>query len=204
MSITNYTELQASVAGWLNRNDLTAYIPDFIRLGEQRLFFGGSDPLPSPPVRIPAMQAQDTGTITSGAIAFPTRFIEPIRVAASSGSVTWSLRYISPEQFSDVSNTSALPSVYTYLENEIKVAGTGSATYVLDYYQTFELLETTSTNWLLTNAPGTYLYAALIEAAPFLGDDNRVSTWHTMLKSSIQSVNNSTRRQGSGLAMRVA
>jgi len=37
MSITNYTELKAGVADWLNREDLTAQIPDFITFAEARL-----------------------------------------------------------------------------------------------------------------------------------------------------------------------
>jgi len=37
MSYTNYTELQASVAGYLGRSDLTTEIPDFIRFAELRL-----------------------------------------------------------------------------------------------------------------------------------------------------------------------
>ena len=37
MSITNYSELQAASADWLNRSDLTAAIPDFISLVDARL-----------------------------------------------------------------------------------------------------------------------------------------------------------------------
>ena len=37
MALTNYTELKASVADYLNRSDLTAAIPDFISLTEAKL-----------------------------------------------------------------------------------------------------------------------------------------------------------------------
>ena len=37
MALSNYTELQASVADFLNRSDLTAVIPDFITLCEADL-----------------------------------------------------------------------------------------------------------------------------------------------------------------------
>ena len=34
MAITTYSELKSSVADWLNRDDLTSVIPDFIALSE--------------------------------------------------------------------------------------------------------------------------------------------------------------------------
>jgi CBS-domain-containing membrane protein len=37
MSLTNYTDLQTTIASYLARSDLTAMIPDFIRLAETRL-----------------------------------------------------------------------------------------------------------------------------------------------------------------------
>lgn len=205
MAIDNYGTLKTSVASWLNRSDLTATIPDLIRLGEQRINYGSDAPYPSQPLRIPAMQTQATGTITSSTIAFPTRFLEPIRIAASSGGSSWSLRYITPERYSEHSNTASEPTVYTYLNNSIMTSGTASASYTLDYYQAFAgLTADADTNWLLTNAPGVYLYAALVESAPFLGDATMVNTWLSLFKSSIAAVNRSTKYQAGGsLATRV-
>ena len=37
MAITTYDELKASIASWLNRDDLTAVIPDFIALAESSI-----------------------------------------------------------------------------------------------------------------------------------------------------------------------
>ena len=37
MALSDYTELQSSIAGWLIRNDLGTVIPDFIRLAEIRI-----------------------------------------------------------------------------------------------------------------------------------------------------------------------
>lgn len=199
MSLQTYVDLKSAAALWLNRADLTAYIPDFIRLAEQRINYGGSDPFHSVPLRIPAMQAQATGTITSGAISFPTRFLEPIRIAGSSGGVTWSLGYISPDGYSEKSASSGLPTVYTVLNNTIQTAGTGAASYVLDYYQAFSSLTVdTDTNWLLENAPGVYLYGALIESAPFLGDSPLLTQWHAMFTSAIAAVNRATKYQAAG------
>jgi hypothetical protein len=205
MSLATYGDLKTAVATWLNRSDLTAYVPDLIRLGEQRMFYGGEAPLMTPPLRIPAMQAQETGTITASSIAFPTRFLEPIRLVASSGGESWALQYAAPERFTETANSAAVPSSYTYLANAIKVAGTGAASYTLDYYQAFASLSADAdTNWVLTNAPGIYLYASLIEAGPFLKDDGILQRWAGMLSTSIAAVNRATRMQGGGaLAVRL-
>ena len=37
MSITTYAELKTAIASWLNRDDLTSVIPDFIALTEAAL-----------------------------------------------------------------------------------------------------------------------------------------------------------------------
>lgn len=199
MSISDYGQLKTSVAVWLNRADLASYIPDFISLAEQRIFYGAEAPLMSAPLRIPAMQVQATGTISNATLAFPTRFVEPIRVAISTGGNSYSLTYITPERFSEAANSSGIPSAYTYLNNSIQFAGSGSASYVLDYYAAFASLSADAdTNWILANAPGIYLYASLIEAAPFLGDMPVLNTWLSMLTSSIASVNRSTKYQGGG------
>jgi hypothetical protein len=199
MSITTFSELKTAVGSWLNKTNLTASVPDFVRLAEQRIYYGAEAPFPSAPLRIPAMQARETGTISSNTIDFPTRFVEPIRVAVSSGGNTQSLTYTPPERFSGASNSSSPPSCYTYLNNSIQTAGSGASSYTLDYYQSFELLsEDADTNWLLTNAPAVYLYGALLESAPFLYDDNRLQTWHAMYKAAITAVNRTANRQGGG------
>ena len=205
MAIDTYGNLKTAVANYLNRSDLTSYIPDFITLALQRLNYGAETPFPSQPLRIPAMQEQDTGTIANGSIAFPTGFLEPIRVAVSSNGATWSLLYTPPERFSEVSNSTDLPVEYTYLDNAIKVPGSASS-YTLDYYKAFTAFSADAdTNWLLANAPGVMLYASLLEASPFLGSDDRIPGWHGMLKSSIAGLNRSTHRKAGGsLQVKVA
>lgn len=199
MAINTYGTLKTAVATWLNRADLSGYIPDLIALAEQRINYGSDGQYLSQPLRVPAMQARATGTITSGAISYPTRFLEPIRLVATSGTTSWPLDYVAPPAFTTAANSSGTPSVYTLLNNEIQTAGTGSFAYTLDYYQAFAALSSDAdTNWLLTNAQGIYLYATLIEAAPFLGDSQTMQTWLTMLNSSIAAVNRSTKYQGGG------
>ena len=205
MSIATYGDLKTAVGTWLNRADLTSYIPDFIRLGEQRIFYGGDNPHLTEPLRIPAMMARDTGTITSGAIPFPTGFLESIRIGANSGSEYWPLDYLSPQRFSEYINSAGIPTVYTIMNNQIETAGTGAADYIHDYYQAFDTLTADAdTNWVLTNAPGIYLYAALIESSPFLVDMTMFNGWLAMYKSQVASLNHTVKRYAGGsLAARV-
>jgi hypothetical protein len=199
MSISNYANLKMAVATWLNRADLDSYIPDFIRLGEQRIFYGGSEAMPSLPLRVPAMQARATGQIANNEIAFPERFLEPIRIAGSSGGFNWSLHYASPDSFAEQSSSAGLPTIYTLLNNSIQTAGSGAANYTMDYYQALASLTADSdTNWVLQNAPGVYLYAALIESAPFIGDSALVTQWHSMFSSAVNSINRATKYHAAG------
>jgi hypothetical protein len=206
MSITTYGELKTAVGSWLNRSDLTSYVADFVRLAEQRIYFGSDGTFQSQPLRVPAMEAQTTGTVTGGSsISFPTRYLEAIRFQVSNGSTSWSLDYITPVQYARESNNTGYPSYYTYLNNTIVVDGDSSVSYTLDYYQSLDLFTTDSdTNWILTNAPGIYLYASLLEAEPFLRDDNRLQIWHGMLRSAASALNRSTNKQVGPLAVRAA
>ena len=71
------------------------------------------------------------------------------------------------------------------------------------YYKTFDALTALApTNWVITNAPDVYLYGTLLEAEPFLMNDQRVQLWATALTQSIttlQEQDNKDRHSGSAL-----
>ena len=72
MSLATYAELKSSVANWLNRTDLTAEIPDFIKLAENRI---------AHEVRLPTIEKTASMTPNAqGAIAIPADFLELIDV----------------------------------------------------------------------------------------------------------------------------
>ena len=57
-------------------------------------------------------------------------------------------------------------------------------------YQLLPLLdETTQTNWLTDYAPQVLLYASLLEATPFLKNDERIAVWQSMYDRSAQALN---------------
>jgi hypothetical protein len=192
MAMDTYGGLKTTVASYLNRSDLTSYIPDFVRLAERRISYGSDQPYPSVPLRVPAMQARSTGSST-GSISFPTRYIEPIRLMGSSGQRYWGIDYVPPNVFTEYAGNTGEPVVYTILNNAIETAG--SSDYTLDYWQSFAALSADAdTNWCLANAPDVYLFSALLESAPFIADIQMIQGWHGMYKSIVSSLNRVTTR----------
>lgn len=49
------------------------------------------------------------------------------------------------------------------------------------------------TNWLLEQAPDAYLYGALMEAAPYMREDERIAVWSAGLAAAIQQLNDLSR-----------
>lgn len=57
------------------------------------------------------------------------------------------------------------------------------------YYQQPPLLDDVNqTNWLTNYAPTTLLYRALLEATPFLKNDDRIGVWQGMYQESLQNL----------------
>ena len=203
MSYTNYTELQASVAGYLGRSDLTTQIPDFIRFAEIRL---GRE------LRTRLMLNSATApTIANDAkVALPTDFLE-IRDLFIQGNPRRPLSYMSPSAFSREAKADVigLPVFYTLLASEFQFAPVPDAIYTLEvlYYAKPTFLSTANTsNVFLANYPDALLYGSLIEAEPYLINDARSQLWSTLYDRAIKNIteaNESSEFAGVPLQMKV-
>lgn len=85
------------------------------------------------------------------------------------------------------------PEFYAdYNYNNWLVVPTPDADYPwqIIYSQIPPLLDAaTQTNWLTEYAPDVLLYSTLLEAAPFLKNDERIPVWQAMNEQSIQALN---------------
>lgn len=185
MSYTNYSDLQASVAGYLGRSDLTTQIPDFIRFAELRL---GRE------LRTRQMLNSATApTIANDArTALPTDFLE-IRDLFIQGNPRRPLTYLSPSAFTREAKADSigLPVFYTILASEFKYAPIPDTAYTLEilYYAKPTFLSTANTsNVFLANYPDALLYGALIEAEPYLINDARSQLWATLYDRAIKNI----------------
>jgi hypothetical protein len=69
---------------------------------------------------------------------------------------------------------------------------TPNAAYDLEvlYYELPVLLDDTQqTNWLTDYAPNLLLFASLLEATPFLKNDDRITTWQNFYQSAANALN---------------
>jgi hypothetical protein len=188
MALSSYSELKSTVASYLARSDLTAVIPDFIRLAEERL---------RRDLRIRQMLVVATAQTTGGdsTVGLPTDFLEMRDIHVNLNPVV-QLSYKAPNAFysSGKSTLSGKPTLYTVLAAEFQLAPIPDAAYTLQmlYYAKPALLsDSNASNVFLANCPDALLYAALGEAEPYLMNDARLQTWAALYDRSITAINTS-------------
>ncbi len=196
MAITNYGELKTAVANWLLRDDLTARIPEFVSLAENRI---------ARTVRVRELEATTTTAMVVGqrSYALPANYLQFRRVYVAT-TVKRRLEFRSPVHYWSVygNSANATPEVFTIEDDNLLLGPPPATTNNIDflYYAKLTKFATdTDTNDLLTNATGLYLYGALIESAPFLGNDPRVLIWTQMwedLKAKVEEADNADRFSG--------
>lgn len=185
MSITNYTDLKATIASYLARSDLTAQIPDFIQLAETRL---------RRELRIRQMlKVVTTATVAGdGTVELPSDYLQMRDLHINSNPVQ-SLEYQSPSNFYRNTNSaiSGVPLQYTVLAQEFQFAPIPDGIYTLQmiYYSTPPYLTTSNvSNVFLANCPDLLLYGALGEAEPYLMNDQRLQTWAAMYDRALSAL----------------
>jgi len=172
MPFSTFDELQAAIASWAIRSDLTSQIPDFIVLAEARINA-------EPNFRVRQMIAQATGSFTTGesTLAQPSDFLGvSLFQVASNPVVVLELRPAGQAVATDTGTVGG-PKVYAIVGTDFEILPPpdSSYTYTLDYYATLTpLSDDDPTNWLLAKAPNLYLYASLMDLWIFLQDDEQL------------------------------
>jgi hypothetical protein len=187
VSFGSYDELQSAIADYLARDDLTSEITGFIKLCEtklQRLLRTRYQE-----VRATAVTADDDGNLTPY-VALPSDFAAMRRLNITSSYVS-TLDYVTSVQLSTMytGQVSGRPHIYTLIGTDIQFAPNPDAAYDLElvYYQMITpLSDDNPSNWVLENFPDIYLYGSLLEAQPFIRDDQRISTWGSFFRAAIE------------------
>jgi len=198
MAIDTYTTLQTAIANWLGgRTDLTSRIPEFITLCEAKL---------NRILFVRQMETRSTTTVDTTDtepefITLPTDFQTMRRVRLSGVTGKPRLQFMTQTQLDDyrysIDNVSGQPVYFTIMGTEMELAPTPNENFTLEmvYRKNIPALASNSTNWLLTAAPDIYLYGSLLESAPYIKEDGRISVWATGFSAVLDDLNNLGFRQ---------
>ena len=200
MAISTFAELKTATANWLDRSDLTERIPEFIALAEARF---------NRILRIRDMETVSTAISTAAGTreySLPTGFVQMKEFHLTTDPLT-PLAFITPEMMTRIwaGSGRGKPEVFTIIADNVRLGPNPDAVYTTSmlYYKTFTALsDSATTNDMLTNNPDVYLYGVLLEAEPFIMNDERVQLWAIAFKQAIddiQNQDNKARHSGSQL-----
>lgn len=187
MALANYSDLLAAVASWLNRTDLTATIPDFIKLAETEF---------NRRLRTIEMEMRSSTALTTDSQALPADFLGLRSIKIDSTT----LEYAPPADIFEDERTGGYPTRYTITDGAFffRPAPT-SGTVKLDYYGSIPALTSTNTtNWLMTKHPDLYLFATCAQAEWFVVNDDRVDAWKARTDELIEQINAATQKERYG------
>lgn len=163
--INDYATLKSSIAAWLARADLDNVIPDFIALGEAWI---------NRELRVLRMLKTVTGDVDSdGRFPLPADYIEMLAVSG----------YRNGQMV-------ALDNRYFVIDaSSVRLDGSTGA-YEFSYWARIPPIDDNAPqNWLVLSEPGLYLYAALVEASPYMQDDSRTAIWASKAREIVDRMN---------------
>jgi hypothetical protein len=177
MSFTDYSELQASVAAFLTRNDLGSEIPDFITLAEARI---------GRKLALLDWEEQVVLATVDSVITLPIDY-KAMRNVMNDG---FPLVFMTPSQFSaeirpgaTVPPTSASQNPYAYTilgSNKLQVgtAVADGSEFTVEYIARLVPLSSTNpTNWILTHHPDLLLCGSMEAACAFIKNEKDEIKW---------------------------
>lgn len=219
MSINTYATLKTAIQNWSARTetDVTDRHDEFIALAEDRIFYGDNSIVDAKgkclePLRIRAMESNSDLTISSQETSLPTGFLESRRFYLDTN-LKEDMEYMPPDRFwqsvAAASGTTGQPVIYTIEGENIVVAPSPDSTYtgkLLAYTKLTGLSSGNTTNWLITNSPGTYLAAVMLELAEYIKDMEEISYWSKKLVGRVNALNKQNKKaqqSGSVLSVKV-
>jgi len=204
-SIGTYAQLQTEIANWLDRSDLTSQIPAFIELAEASF---------NRIIRAPDMITKNDSFSISGQYnTLPSDTLEIVRIVVDVQPVIV-LEYLTPQDLSELRGEltgTGKPYYFTLVggsSNQLEVLRSPDQTYtssIVYYTRIPALTDSATTNWLLTANPDIYLFGALVEAEPYLKNDERMPMWTNRLDKALTTLRLQGDRElhsGSSLRMR--
>ena len=185
MALTTYNELKTSIGDWLNRSDLTTAIPDFISLAEAQI---------ERTLRTRQMIVRANASFNVEFGATPADFLEVRSFKLSGTNPPTPLSFMTIDALDAEAakfTASGRPKFFGVVGGQFRLVPTPDSNYAteLTYYAKLSKLSASvATNFILSASPDIYLYGALLQAAPYLQDDNRISVWATLYERALNDL----------------
>ncbi len=183
MALGTYTELQASIADFLNRSDLTSVIPDFITMAEADL---------NRSLRVADMTMRTRAPINSQYVKLPPDFLGMRNIDLLTDPVTpMSYKNLQNLDIHRAGDSTGKPLYYSIMKDNLEFAPVPDGEYTVEivYYRKIPALSAdNATNWLLADHPDAYLYGSLMHSAPYLQADDRVGLWAGKYQQIIEQI----------------
>ena len=198
MSISTYAELKTAVANRLRRSDTASYVDDWILLAETEIFRR---------LRVKDMETAFSGTISSGAVALPTSYID-LKFAYINASPVTKLQRKTAAWIYEKYPTRTADSRPAFIAREGSNFIFGpypDSAYTVSgvYYKNIGPVSS-SAHAVFTSNPDCYLYGALTMAVRDLKDDQGIARWTALFEASLVSAQAASDREdysGGGLEM---
>lgn len=200
-----YTSLLNDLRAYLERGatmatDPTVYeqLPQLINLAERRL---------ARELKIQGTVAVVTSTLNAGESTYakPDRWRETVSMFVGTGVGNNERVEVFPRSYEYCRTYSPNPTVtgtprfyadYDYEHWLICPTPSAAMPYEVLYYELPPLLDDANqTNWFTEFAPNALLYASLLEATPFLKNDERISVWEGFYNRAVAALNGEDIRQ---------
>jgi hypothetical protein len=186
--------LYASIADFLNRQDLTSAIPDFVTMAEGQM---------NERLRVRRMIGRSSATVSTEFADVPDDFLGPISATLTDNTALDCITVdalAAMKRNGGVVSANGNPCAYAVVGGQFQFYRAPSASLEIDlvYYTRLPALATTGTNWLLTARPDIYLYGALLQSAPYLQDDARITTWANLFTTLLDDLNTASNRETYG------
>lgn len=183
MAITTHAELITAVGNWLNRSDLASIVPDFITLFEARV---------KRDLRARKVLTASVN-VTADAFAFaPTGFGTLLSLAHDGPTYYGPLEIVSREKITDLKvslGATGVPQAVAVVNSTGYFAPAPNATFAMKAtYRSGLTALSAGSNWLIATHPDIYLYGTLVEAAPYLIEDERVPLWESQLNTRLEDL----------------
>lgn len=200
--ITNYSTLQQAIADYLNRAELTTFLPNFTQNCESKLYKR---------LRIRAMEEALSVSISGGVANIPADFLA-LRYAYVESQPVRFLKVATPEEiysrYPIRAGAEDMPSLIA-TEGDTFIFGPYPGDYAVKgiyYARPVALSGSNTTNWFTANAPSLLLYGSLLEAESFIQNDQRLPVWKAAYDEELKIVQDAEkyeRRSGSSLQTRL-